>query len=67
MNIEDIIQNAKDREESPLAKEIAAKLVILGYEHSKHNPYSFNAGVNHGESKAYSWVLEQLRNKTTKV
>ena len=61
MNINEVIQNAADREKSPLAKEIAKKLVRLGYEFNSYEPYSFSRGINVGESKAYQWVLEQLR------
>ena len=61
MELEEIIKIEQEKEKSPLAKEIVARLVRLGAELHNHNEHSFNRGVNVGQTKAYEWVLEQLR------
>ena len=60
VTIDEIIKTEQVKYESPLAKEIVAKLVRLGAELHTHKEYSFNRGVNVGETKAYEWVLKQL-------
>ena len=64
MELQDVIEHVKSEYESDLAKQIAEKLVILGAERIKYvkeGKYSFNHGMNAGQIKALSWVLEQLK------
>lgn len=61
MSLDEIIKIEQSKEKSPLAKEIVAKLVHLGFDLKNHNEHSFNRGVNVGETKAYTWVLDWLR------
>ena len=64
MELQDVIEHVKGEYKSDLAKQIAEKLVILGAEHVKYVKevkYSFNHGVNVGQTKALSFVLEQLK------
>ena len=68
MELQEVIEHVKGEYKSDLAKQIAEKLVILGAEHIKYvkeDKHSFNHGMNVGQTKALSWVLEQL--KTMKV
>lgn len=63
MELQEVIDYARDQHKTDLEKQIAEKLVILGAENIKYvkeGKYSFNHGVNVGQSKALSWVLEQL-------
>jgi hypothetical protein len=64
MELQEVIEHVKGEYKSDLAKQIAEKLVILGAEHVKYvkeGKYSFNCGMNVGQTKALSWVLEQLK------
>lgn len=64
MELKEVIEHVKGEYKSDLAKQIAEKLVILGAEHIKYvkeGKYSFNHGMNVGQTKALSWVLEQLK------
>ena len=64
MELKDVIKNAMDKEETPLAKDIAEQLVRLGYEEvqlRKRGMYTFDRGVNVGYSKALEWVLKRLK------
>lgn len=64
MELQEVIEHQKSKYKSELAKQIAEKLVILGYESVKYvkkEKYSFNHGVNVGQSKALEWVLEELK------
>lgn len=64
MELQEIIEHEKSKYNSELAKQIAEKLVILGYENIKYvknEKYSFNHGVNVGQSKALEWVLRELK------
>ena len=66
MELKEVIDHARNEQKSELAKQIAEKLVILGSEsikYVKEGKYSFNHGKNVGQSKAFSWVLEQLKAK----
>ena len=63
MELQEVIDYARRQHKTDLAKQIAEELVILGAEDVKwvkEGKYSFNHGVNVGQSKALSWVLEQL-------
>ena len=63
MELQEVIEHVKGDYKSGLAKQIAEKLVILGAENIKYvkeGKYSFNHGMNVGQTKALSWVLEQL-------
>lgn len=63
MELQEVIDYTRNEHKSDLEKQIAEKLVRLGAEDVKYvreGKYSFNHGVNVGQSKALSWVLEQL-------
>ena len=65
MEIQEVVENVRGKYKSDLAKQIAEKLVILGAEsikYEKKGKYSFNHGMNVGQTRALSWVLEQLKN-----
>ncbi len=69
MELQEVIDYARNEHKSDLAKQIAEKLVILGAENIKYvkeGKFSFNHGVNVGKTKALSWVLEQLEAKKGK-
>lgn len=64
MELQEVIDHARNEQKSGLAKQIAEKLVMLGAENIKYvkdGKYSFNHGKNVGQSKALSWVLEELK------
>jgi len=64
MELQEVIEHVKSEHKSNLAKQIAEKLVVLGAESIKYvksGKYSFNHGMNVGQTKALSWVLEQLK------
>ena len=64
MELQEVIEHVKCEHKSNLAKQIAEKLVVLGAESIKYvksGKYSFNHGMNVGQTKALSWVLEQLK------
>ena len=64
MELKEVIEHVKGEYKSDLTKQIAEKLVILGAEHIKYvkeGKHSFNHGMNVGQTKALSWVLEQLK------
>ena len=64
MELQDVIDYTKSKYKSDLAKQIAERLVLLGAEHVKYvkeGKHSFNHGMNVGQNKALSWVLEQLK------
>ena len=64
MELQEVIEHVKAEHKSELAKQIAEKLVVLGAEsikYVKEGKYSFNHGMNVGQTKALSWVLEQLK------
>ena len=64
MELQDVIEYARSEYKTDLAKQIAEKLVLLGAENIKYvkeGKYSFNHGMNVGQTKALSWVLEQLK------
>lgn len=64
MELQEVIEHVKGEYKSDLAKQITEKLVILGAEHIKYvkeGKHSFNHGMNVGQTKALSWVLEQLK------
>lgn len=64
MELQEVIEHVKGEHKSNLAKQIAEKLVVLGAESIKYvksGKYSFNHGMNVGQTKALSWVLEQLK------
>lgn len=64
MKLQEIIEYEKSKYNSELAKQIAEKLVILGYgsiKYVKKEKYSFFHGVNVGQSKAFEWVLRELK------
>ena len=64
MELKDVIKNARDREKTPLAKDIAEELVRLGHEDvrlRRREMFTFDLGVNVGYSKALEWVLKRLR------
>lgn len=64
MELQDVINYARTKHNTDLEKQIAEKLVVLGAESIKYvksGKYSFNHGMNVGQSKALSWVLEQLK------
>ena len=64
MELQEVIDYARGQYKTDLEKQIAEKLVRLGAEDVKYvieGKYSFNHGVNVGQSKALSWVLEQLK------
>lgn len=64
MEIQEVLEHVKNEHKSHLAKQIAEKLVILGHEninYIKDGKYSFNHGINVGQTKALSWVLEELK------
>jgi hypothetical protein len=66
MELQEVIDYARDQYKTDLEKQIAEKLVRLGAEDVKYaadGKWSFNHGVNVGQSKALSWVLEQLENE----
>lgn len=64
MELQEVIDYARSQYKTDLEKQIAEKLVRLGAEdikYVKEGKYSFNHGVNVGQTKALSWVLEQLK------
>jgi DNA-binding SARP family transcriptional activator len=64
MELQEVIDYERGKYKTDLEKQIAEKLVRLGAEDVKYvreGKYSFNHGVNVGQSKALSWVLEQLK------
>ena len=64
MELQEVIDYARDQYKTDLEKQIAEKLVRLGAEDVKYamdSKWSFNHGVNVGKTKALSWVLEQLK------
>lgn len=64
MELQEIIEHVRNEHTSELAKDIAEKLVLLGAENIKYvknGKYSFDHGVNVGQTKALSWVLERLK------
>lgn len=64
MELQDVIDLARNEHKSDLAKQIAERLVLLGAENVKYvreGRKSFNHGMNVGQIKALSWVLEQLK------
>jgi len=64
MELQEVIEHVKSEHKSNLAKQIAEKLVVLGAESIKYvksGKYSFNHGMNVGQTKALSLVLEQLK------
>ena len=64
MELQEVIDHVMNEHKSDLTKQIAEKLVILGAEsikYVKEGKYSFNHGMNVGQTKALSWVLEQLK------
>jgi hypothetical protein len=64
MELQEVIEHVKGEYKSDLEKQIAEKLVILRAEYIKYvkeGKYSFNHGLNVGQTKALSWVLEQLK------
>lgn len=66
MELQEIIDYERGKYKTDLEKQIAEKLVRLGAESIKYvreGKYSFNHGMNVGQSKALSWVLEQLEAK----
>lgn len=63
MKLQEVIDYERNKYKTDLEKQIAEKLVRLGAEDVKYvreGKYSFNHGMNVGQSKALSWVLEQL-------
>lgn len=69
MELQDVIEYARSEYKTDLAKQIAEKLVVLGAENVKYvrnGKYSFNHGMNVGQTKALSWVLEQLKEQEGK-
>ena len=66
MELQEVIDYARNEHKSDLAKQIAEKLVRLGAEdikYVKEGKYSFNHGVIVGKMKTLSWVLEQLKSQ----
>lgn len=66
MELQEVIDYARDQYKTDLEKQIAEKLVRLGAEDVKYavdGKWSFNHGVNVGKTKALCWVLEQLENE----
>ena len=64
MELQEVIDYARGQYKTDLEKQIAEKLVRLGAEDVKYvreGKYSFNHGMNVGQTKALSWVLEQLK------
>ena len=64
MELQEVIEYERSKYKSELAKQIVEKLVILGYESVKYvkkEKYSFNHGVNVGQSKVLEWVFEELK------
>jgi len=64
MELQDVIDHARSKYKTDLEKQIAEKLVVLGAENAKYvreGKYSFSRGMNVGQCKALSWVLEQLK------
>lgn len=64
MELQEIIEHVRSEHTSELAKDISLKLVLLGAENIKYvknGKYSFDHGVNVGQTKALSWVLERLK------
>ena len=63
MELQDVINYARTKHNTDLEKQIAEKLVVLGAESIKYvksGKYSFNHGMNVGQSKALSWVLKKF-------
>jgi hypothetical protein len=66
MELQEVIDYARDQYKTDLEKQIAEKLVRLGAEdvkYAREGRWSFNHGVNVGKTKALCWVLEQLENE----
>lgn len=64
MELQEVIEHVRSEHTSELARDIAEKLVLLGTENIKYvknGKYSFDHGVNVGQTKALSWVLERLK------
>ena len=64
MELQEVIDYARSQYKTDLEKQIAEKIVRLGAEGVKYvieGKFSFNHGVNVGQLKALSWVLEQLK------
>lgn len=64
MELQEIIEHVRSEYKSELAKDISLKLVLLGAENIKYvknGKYSFDHGINVGQTKALSWVLERLK------
>ena len=64
MDLQEVIEHVRSEYKSELAKDISLKLVLLGAENIKYvknGKYSFDHGVNVGQTKALSWVLERLK------
>ncbi len=64
MELQEVIEHVRSEYKSELAKDISLKLVLLGAENIKYvksGKYSFDHGVNVGQTKALSWVLERLK------
>lgn len=64
MELQEVIEHVRNEYTSELAKDIAEKIVLLGAENIKYvksGKYSFDHGVNVGQTKALSWVLERLK------
>lgn len=64
MELQEVIEHVRSEYKSELAKDISLKLVLLGAENIKYvknGKYSFDHGINVGQTKALSWVLERLK------
>lgn len=64
MELQEVIEHVRSEYKSELAKDISLKLVLLGAENIKYvknSKYSFDHGINVGQTKALSWVLERLK------
>ncbi len=68
MELQEVIDSVRNEYKSDLAKQIAEKiaekLALLYAENIKYvkeGKHSFNHGMNVGQTKALSWVLEQLK------
>lgn len=68
MELQEVIDYAKSKYKTDLAKQIAENLVLLGVAntaYAKKGKYSFNHGIIVGKCEAYTWVLEQLEAQST--
>jgi hypothetical protein len=64
MKLQEVVNHVRNEHKPSLAQQIAEKLVLLGAENIKYvkeGKYSFNYGMNVGQIKSLSWVLEQLK------